>query len=207
MSRGTCSICLDSLTDDVNDPTIRLTCGHIYHKECILPWLLDNPTCAICRQLVKRTFSISVFSFRIKSKQPPDEDASRRAFTRTLLNRFRAKRCMMTLEDDGLMLDDNKDRKDAIKFNTVKHMFTLGKNLGCVHKTSSKRWFHRGDQEAWYCTIVRLKSKVATLSVYSEIVRLLDLKKASMGTWAVNMNPSDQLPSNNHHANFAVEPL
>ena len=44
-SEEDCSICYE---DIINDAVI-LKCSHIYHKECIDKWLIDNTTCPYCR--------------------------------------------------------------------------------------------------------------------------------------------------------------
>ncbi|KAK2971302.1 hypothetical protein RJ640_001328 [Escallonia rubra] len=47
-----CSICL---TDYKATDTLRLLpdCGHLFHLECIDPWLVLHPTCPICRSSPK----------------------------------------------------------------------------------------------------------------------------------------------------------
>ena len=41
-----CPICLDKFSSKV----IKLKCNHIYHKECIRPWLKENKSCPMCRE-------------------------------------------------------------------------------------------------------------------------------------------------------------
>ncbi|RZC59992.1 hypothetical protein C5167_021751 [Papaver somniferum] len=43
-----CSICL---ADYNNTDITRLLpdCGHLFHQKCVDPWLLQHPTCPICR--------------------------------------------------------------------------------------------------------------------------------------------------------------
>ncbi|EDR27392.1 hypothetical protein, conserved [Entamoeba dispar SAW760] len=43
----TCLICQDT----VNRP-IKLKCGHVYCEECIFKWLIQQPRCPMCRDLV-----------------------------------------------------------------------------------------------------------------------------------------------------------
>lgn len=47
-SRGACSICMIS----VCKRHVRLPCGHVYHKACMLKWLCKAAqcTCPVCRQ-------------------------------------------------------------------------------------------------------------------------------------------------------------
>ena len=48
---GECSICFDELdADDAERGIIQLFCGHIFHRDCVLAWLIENPTCPLCRR-------------------------------------------------------------------------------------------------------------------------------------------------------------
>ena len=42
-----CAVCQDEFVSD--DTFIRLPCKHIYHKDCIIPWLKMHSTCPVCR--------------------------------------------------------------------------------------------------------------------------------------------------------------
>ncbi|KAG8061286.1 hypothetical protein GUJ93_ZPchr0003g17602 [Zizania palustris] len=43
-----CSVCLDNYGDG---DVLRMLpeCGHLFHRECVDPWLRQNPTCPVCR--------------------------------------------------------------------------------------------------------------------------------------------------------------
>uniref|UniRef100_A0AC34QX10 RING-type domain-containing protein n=1 Tax=Panagrolaimus sp. JU765 TaxID=591449 RepID=A0AC34QX10_9BILA len=47
---GDCTICLDSLSDNV----ASLQCGHIYHFDCAKSWILQSGTCPVCRKKQRR---------------------------------------------------------------------------------------------------------------------------------------------------------
>eukprot|EP01012_Entosiphon_sulcatum_P006213 TRINITY_DN12915_c0_g1_i1.p1 TRINITY_DN12915_c0_g1~~TRINITY_DN12915_c0_g1_i1.p1 ORF type:complete len:169 (+),score=8.20 TRINITY_DN12915_c0_g1_i1:37-507(+) len=42
-----CSICLDE--HEVGGRGIVLPCSHVYHKDCLVPWLSQHNTCPMCR--------------------------------------------------------------------------------------------------------------------------------------------------------------
>ncbi|XP_051514539.1 RING finger protein 148 [Myxocyprinus asiaticus] len=42
-----CAVCTDSFQH--NEKVTVLPCRHLYHKKCIEPWLLEHPTCPICK--------------------------------------------------------------------------------------------------------------------------------------------------------------
>ncbi|CAD5209746.1 unnamed protein product [Bursaphelenchus xylophilus] len=43
-----CTTCMD--TFDLGQEVAQLDCKHIYHKDCLVPWLERQKTCPICRQ-------------------------------------------------------------------------------------------------------------------------------------------------------------
>ena len=42
-----CSICME-----VEGEKIKLDCGHMYHKKCLLEWLKKQKSCPICRSVI-----------------------------------------------------------------------------------------------------------------------------------------------------------
>ncbi|OIT04065.1 PREDICTED: RING-H2 finger protein ATL40-like [Nicotiana attenuata] len=55
-ANSTCAICLDILWDAElcrNFPT----CNHVFHAQCIDPWLAKKPTCPTCRTPFRPQFS------------------------------------------------------------------------------------------------------------------------------------------------------
>ena len=47
--QGECVICLH----DFSSPLVRLSCGHVFHKDCIDNWYTYKYTCPICRTPLK----------------------------------------------------------------------------------------------------------------------------------------------------------
>ncbi|KAG6624137.1 E3 ubiquitin-protein ligase RFWD3-like [Carya illinoinensis] len=47
---GTCSICLEDFSSSVGAELLRTYCSHIYHRDCIMPWLAKSKNaCPSCR--------------------------------------------------------------------------------------------------------------------------------------------------------------
>ncbi|KAJ3077081.1 hypothetical protein HDU98_008513 [Podochytrium sp. JEL0797] len=45
-----CAICVESFSaSNSDDPAKKLPCNHIFHKQCLLPWLKLHNTCPFCR--------------------------------------------------------------------------------------------------------------------------------------------------------------
>lgn len=42
-----CAVCKDDF--EMSQETIELPCKHVFHDECILPWIKQSGTCPVCR--------------------------------------------------------------------------------------------------------------------------------------------------------------
>ena len=51
-----CSICLEQITGltEPNGKISKLSCGHIFHTQCVIPWLKNKLTCPYCRENCKK---------------------------------------------------------------------------------------------------------------------------------------------------------
>lgn len=47
MEPPTCTVCCDSIS--IGGKGMFMPCGHIYHPDCLNPWLQDHNTCPVCR--------------------------------------------------------------------------------------------------------------------------------------------------------------
>ncbi|KAJ3679091.1 hypothetical protein LUZ60_017102 [Juncus effusus] len=45
--QSSCAVCKDEMV--VKEKITKLPCNHLYHKDCILPWLKIRNTCPVCR--------------------------------------------------------------------------------------------------------------------------------------------------------------
>ena len=44
-----CPVCFD----DIAGQAVRAQCAHLFHEECILPWLREHGTCPVCRYAIE----------------------------------------------------------------------------------------------------------------------------------------------------------
>ncbi len=85
----TCSICLDLCVVphriDMRRRSIRssgelkrvgetLRCGHVFHRQCILPWFLNvendaSDNCPMCRQHIRFSNKVGMFNWRLFSRK------------------------------------------------------------------------------------------------------------------------------------------
>ena len=47
MEPPACTVCCDSI--NVGAKGMFMPCGHIYHPDCLTPWLETQNTCPVCR--------------------------------------------------------------------------------------------------------------------------------------------------------------
>jgi hypothetical protein len=47
LEKPTCPVCL--VDYEIGDKAKFVPCGHIFHPECLDPWLKKNNTCPVCR--------------------------------------------------------------------------------------------------------------------------------------------------------------
>ena len=43
----TCTVCVEQIP--IGKKGMFMPCGHIYHPDCLKPWLETNNTCPVCR--------------------------------------------------------------------------------------------------------------------------------------------------------------
>ena len=44
-----CPVCFD----DIVGTAVRAECSHVFHEDCLLPWLREHGTCPVCRHAVE----------------------------------------------------------------------------------------------------------------------------------------------------------
>lgn len=42
-----CPVCLEDF--EPGSEAVQLPCNHLYHEECLKPWMEEHNTCAVCR--------------------------------------------------------------------------------------------------------------------------------------------------------------
>lgn len=51
-----CSVCMDELK--IEEKVRKLPCAHLFHTDCIVPWLQMHATCPICRKTISLSDSV-----------------------------------------------------------------------------------------------------------------------------------------------------
>ena len=59
-----CAICLDKKTSANNTLCSLENCTHTFHQACLKPWMKEHNSCPLCREPIRRSFSV-----RIKKKR------------------------------------------------------------------------------------------------------------------------------------------
>ena len=54
-----CSVCWEDFK--LAEPVRKLVCDHMYHTQCIVPWLQLHGTCPICRKALADDSVIRIF--------------------------------------------------------------------------------------------------------------------------------------------------
>lgn len=65
-----CQICLRTITDLTNELATLRYCGHQFHFTCLLYWLMENPSCAICRQKSLELKDLSDYNVKVTKTMP-----------------------------------------------------------------------------------------------------------------------------------------
>lgn len=66
-----CAVCIESYKE--GDVVTVLTCNHIFHKDCIEPWLLDKRTCPMCKCDIMKALGVEEQTKEGMSAESPQE--------------------------------------------------------------------------------------------------------------------------------------
>jgi len=70
-----CTICSEQFDFDCLHDVSALHCGHIFHADCLTPWLNQSMTCPHCRQEVTRDTIVQKLYFSQPDSQPDADDS------------------------------------------------------------------------------------------------------------------------------------
>ncbi|XP_077447498.1 E3 ubiquitin-protein ligase RNF128-like [Stigmatopora argus] len=65
-----CAVCIESYK--AGEVVTVLTCGHIFHKACIEPWLLEKRTCPMCKCDILKSLGVEVEKESMSQASPQE---------------------------------------------------------------------------------------------------------------------------------------
>ncbi|XP_043561082.1 E3 ubiquitin-protein ligase RNF128 isoform X1 [Chiloscyllium plagiosum] len=69
-----CAVCIEAYKP--NDVVRILTCNHIFHKNCIDPWLLEHRTCPMCKCDILKALGIEIDIEKAEETPAPEQSSS-----------------------------------------------------------------------------------------------------------------------------------
>ncbi|XP_072451669.1 E3 ubiquitin-protein ligase RNF128 isoform X2 [Chiloscyllium punctatum] len=69
-----CAVCIEAYKP--NDIVRILTCNHIFHKNCIDPWLLEHRTCPMCKCDILKALGIEIDIEKAEETPAPEQSSS-----------------------------------------------------------------------------------------------------------------------------------
>jgi hypothetical protein len=67
-----CSICLEDVQS--GEPTYDLDCKHVFHQDCLSPWLTVSGCCPLCRRIVVSRIAVAELVDRGRVASPYHRD-------------------------------------------------------------------------------------------------------------------------------------
>lgn len=128
-----CAICVEDIT--YSDKVKVISCGHMFHKVCILKWMIENPICPFCRE------KSSESSYSILSQYSQELCRQKRYYTvlekyikakimynNAWLTVIRKCECRFVYENRVFTLNKTKDVIERVK-NDIKKELSIAKWL------------------------------------------------------------------------------
>ncbi|KAI8372638.1 hypothetical protein EDC96DRAFT_572853 [Choanephora cucurbitarum] len=71
-----CIICFGSLLSDPNESAAAAPCGHVFHNNCIRPWINQSKKCPLCKKTATLRHLVAPLYFSTTEDNEPGESAS-----------------------------------------------------------------------------------------------------------------------------------
>lgn len=125
-----CVICIQDIS--YRDKTKVLSCGHMFHQLCILPWMLNNSICPLCRYKSSESkFSIlSEYKYELYKKKNHYATLERYTGMKIVYCSIRSKlsytkECRHIYKNRLLLYTKTKDNISYIKMKIQKELNSL----------------------------------------------------------------------------------
>eukprot|EP00939_MAST-03C_sp_MAST-3C-sp1_P000050 g50.t1 len=67
---ASCTICLDEVAG--GERIYKLSCGHVFHRKCLMGWIAHKDECPVCRKVVLKSDSSDLNAVSVKRRQDSD---------------------------------------------------------------------------------------------------------------------------------------
>lgn len=120
-----CSVCLEDFA--CGDRANKLRCSHVFHAQCLVPWLLMKNTCPVCRRFVDCADDL-VVDVAVHEEEVEQVDHGPQVVWT----------CLQRIVDADYALDFRSETKSTLQLLKMDNLFTKCKASGVILDTNNK---------------------------------------------------------------------